>query len=183
MESENKKRSKKAEAAEEKKEAEAKEEKEAPAETGKPEEKAPEKSAEDKLRDDLAALDDKYKRVLAEYDNFRKRSLKEKELFYGDGVASAVSYFLPVIDNLERAAAATEDEGVKKILKQAEEIFAKLNIKECGKAGDAFDPNLHNAVAHTEDESLGENVIAEVLVKGYVMGDRLIRPAMVKTAN
>ena len=185
MESENKKKSKKAEAAEEKAE-EAKEKEEKPEAEKKAEkqpEKAPEKTEEEKLREDLAALDDKYKRVLAEYDNFRKRSLKEKELFYGDGVASAVSYFLPVFDNLERAAAASEDEGVKKILKQAQEIFAKLNIKECGKAGDAFDPNLHNAVAHTEDESLGENVVAEVLVKGYVMGDRLIRPAMVKTAN
>lgn len=146
-------------------------------------EAAEEASAEEKLKAELAALDDKYKRVLAEYDNFRKRSLKERDAFFGDGVMSAAASFLPLIDNLERAAAASSDEGVKLIERQSQEIMQKLNIKAVGQEGEDFDPNIHNAVAHIDDESLGENVVAEVLQKGYMLGDRLIRPAMVKTAN
>ena len=149
----------------------------------KPEEKAPEKTAEEKLKEDLAALDDRYKRALAEYDNFRKRSQKERDEFFGDGVSFALTAFLPLIDNLERAANASNDEGVKMIQKQTLDIIQKLGIEQIGKEGDAFDPNIHNAVAHVEDDSLGENVIAEVLQKGYTRNGKLIRPALVKTAN
>ena len=149
----------------------------------KSEEKAEEKTAEEKLKEDLAALDDRYKRALAEYDNFRKRSAKEREEFFGDGVSFALTAFLPLIDNLERAANASADEGIKMIQKQTLDILTKLGIEQIGKEGDAFDPNLHNAVAHIEDENLGENVIAEVLQKGYTRNGKLLRPALVKTAN
>ena len=149
----------------------------------KTEEEAKEPSELEKKQAELDALDDKYKRVLAEYDNFRKRSMKERDAFFRDGECASISAFLPLIDNLERAAAATNDEGAQKLLKQAQDILEKMNVHPCGKAGDAFDPNFHNAVVHIEDENLGENVIAEVLLCGYTKGDRLIRPAMVKTAN
>ena len=146
-------------------------------------EKKAEACEKDKLKEELDALSDKYKRTLAEYDNFRKRSQKERDEFFGDGVSFALSQLLPVLDNLERAANASKDEGIKMIMKQFSDTLLKLDIKQIGEAGETFDPNLHNAVAHIDDESLGENVIAEVLQKGYTRNGRLIRPAMVKTAN
>ena len=131
-----------------------------------------------------AAQQEQYKRVLAEYDNFRKRSAKEKETIYADVTAQTVSEFLPVLDNLERAAAREDaSQGAQLIHKQFCEVLSKLKVEPCAKVGDAFDPNLHNAVMHTEDENLGENVIAEVLLQGYTRNGRLVRAAMVKVAN
>lgn len=127
---------------------------------------------------------DQYKRILAEYDNFRKRSAKEREAIYADVTAQTVSTFLPVLDNLERAAAREDaSQGAQLIHKQFCEVLNKLKVEPCAKVGDAFDPNLHNAVMHIEDEALGENVIAEVLLQGYTLNGRLVRAAMVKAAN
>ena len=131
-----------------------------------------------------AAQQDQYKRVLAEYDNFHKRSAKEKETIYADVTAQTVSEFLPVLDNLERAAAREDaSQGAQLIYKQFCDVLSKLKVEPCAKVGDAFDPNLHNAVMHIEDETLGDNVIAEVLLQGYTRNGRLVRPAMVKVAN
>ena len=131
-----------------------------------------------------AAQQDQYKRVLAEYDNFRKRSAKEKETIYADVTAQTVSEFLPVLDNLERAAAREDaSQGAQLIHKQFCDVLSKLKVEPCAKVGEAFDPNLHNAVMHIEDETLGDNVIAEVLLQGYTRNGRLVRPAMVKVAN
>ena len=145
-----------------------------------------------KLNDTIAALNeekDKYLRMLAEYDNFRRRSTKEKDGVYGDATAAAVLAMLPVLDNLERAATAiptTDQEsafaqGVALTLKSALDAFAKLGVTEIDAT--TFDPNLHNAVMHVEDESLPEGAIVEVFQKGYIRGDKVIRYAMVKVAN
>lgn len=151
----------------------------------KKESKKDKKSAEiEKLSAQLAELDDRYKRVLAEYDNFRKRTTRERESAFGDGKASAINAFLPLLDNLGRGASQPDaDEGVKMMHKQALELLEKLHVKSCAKVGDSFDPNFHNAVLHVDDETLGENVIAEVLMDGYTVDDRLLRPAVVKVAN
>ncbi len=135
----------------------------------------------------LIASSDKYYRMLAEYDNFRKRSAKEKECSYSDAYADALSLLLPVIDNLERARGYTDAESVTKglelTLKSFEEALQKIGIEVIGEAGERFDPNLHNAVFHVEDEAYGESEIVEVLQKGYIKGERVIRYAMVKVAN
>lgn len=136
------------------------------------------------LEEDAAKKAETYMRVLAEYDNFRKRTQKERESTYQDAQVSTIGLILPVLDNLERAAAAAEaDEGVRMILKQFQDILVKCGVEECGKEGDAFDPNFHNAVMHQEGEGSGDAVIAQVLQKGYTMNGRLIRPAMVKTTD
>ena len=133
------------------------------------------------LAEKLAAKEDSYLRLLAEYDNFRKRSLKEREQVYSIAAVEVIGAFLPVLDNIERACARDEaDEGVKMILKQLLEILTKFGVKSVGERGEAFDPMLHNAVAH-DGEHGGESKIAEVLQKGYTAGDKLLRPAMVKT--
>lgn len=136
---------------------------------------------------ELEECKDKYLRLAAEYDNFRKRSAKEKESIYGDAVSDVVGEILPIFDNLERAAiyesAEKVAEGLALTAKSVDSMLAKLNIEKFGAAGDAFDPNLHNAVMHCEDESLGEGVIAEVFQCGYKKGDKVIRYAMVKVAN
>lgn len=132
-------------------------------------------------------LSDKYMRMIAEYDNFRKRSQKEREQTYASAYEEALSEFLPMADNLERslAYAGTENftKGIEMIVRQFSDTLKKLGIEEFGARGDEFDPNLHNAVMKTEDETLGENTIAEVLQKGYKKGDRILRHAMVKVAN
>ena len=142
------------------------------------------------LEEKNAELDDRYKRLAAEYDNFRKRSQKEKESSYSDAYADALKEILPVIDNLERAIAFANEnpedklsQGVILTLKQFEEAITKMGIEPVGKAGDKFDPNLHNAVMHDEDPEKGENEITDVFMKGYKKGDRVIRYAMVKTVN
>ena len=132
---------------------------------------------------------DKYLRICAEYDNFRKRSQKEKESLYGEAVADTVKGLLPIIDNLQYAShygdadPAKFAEGVKLILDKLPENLEKLHIKAIGAPGESFDPEMHNAVLHIEDEAYGENEIVEVLQSGYMYQDRVIRYAMVKVAN
>ena len=150
---------------------------------------ATEPSEVDTLRQELAAEQDKYLRLLAEYDNFRKRSQREKETSYGDAKAQTLSQILPVVDNFERAAnntdASLEDyvKGVTMTFSQMMEILKKLEVEPYGESGESFDPQIHSAVMHVEDEALGENVITDVFQKGYRMGDRILRHAMVKVAN
>ena len=127
-------------------------------------------------------------RVAAEYDNFRKRAVKEKDAAYGNGKADAVAKILPIYDNLERALnQPTEDaafkKGVEMTMTELTKILTGLGVEIFGEAGDSFDPNLHNAVMHTEDESLGENTIAQVFQKGFKIGEKLVRFAMVQVAN
>ena len=131
--------------------------------------------------------DDKYLRMAAEYDNFRRRSREEKDATYEIALADTVKELLPIIDNLERAALYDDGEKVKEGLvmtaKAAIGAFEKLGVEEFGKVGDVFDPSLHNAVLHIDDESYGEGEIVEVFQKGYKKGKHIIRFAMVKTAN
>ena len=131
------------------------------------------------------ACEDKYLRMMAEYDNFRKRSAKEKEGVYADAYADCIANILPILDNLERASHSDNLEAVKKGLeltaKAFDDALSKMGITEIETK--TFDPTLHNAVMHVEDESLGESEIVEVFQKGYVKGDKVIRYAMVKVAN
>ena len=131
---------------------------------------------------------DAHLRIAAEFDNFRKRTIKEKEASYGNGKADAVAKMLPVYDNLERALnQPTEDTayktGVELTMNELVKIFTALGVEVFGAPGDAFDPNLHNAVMHIEDENLGENTIAQVFQKGFKIGDKVVRFAMVQVAN
>ena len=131
---------------------------------------------------------DAHLRVAAEFDNFRKRTLKEKEQSYGNGKADAVEKLLPVYDNLERALnQVCEDEaykkGVEMTMTQLVGSFSGLGVEIFGNVGDAFDPNFHNAVMHTEDENFGENTICQVFQKGFKLGEKIIRFAMVQVAN
>ena len=131
---------------------------------------------------------DSYLRLAADYDNFRKRSAKEKETLYAAGKADAVEKLLPVYDNLERALnQATTDEaykkGVEMTMTQLVSILNGLGVEIFGEIGETFDPNIHNAVMHTEDESLGENVISQVFQKGFKLGEKIVRFAMVQVAN
>ena len=135
----------------------------------------------------LTELNDKYLHVVAEYDNFRKRAQKEREGVYADAYADALGELLPIADNLERAMTYTDGEkvieGVAMTLKQLDMSLEKLGIEAFGAVGETFDPAIHNAVMHVEDENLGDNEIADVFQKGYRKGDRVIRFAMVKVAN
>ena len=131
---------------------------------------------------------DAHLRVAAEYDNFRKRTVKEKEASYGNGKADAVAKMLPVYDNLERALnQACEDaaykKGVEMTMNELVKIFTSLGVEIFGNVGDAFDPNLHNAVMHIDSEELGENTIAQVFQKGFKIGVKVVRFAMVQVAN
>ena len=131
---------------------------------------------------------DAHLRLAAEYDNFRKRTIKEKEASYGNGKADAVAKMLPVYDNLERALnQPTEDaaykKGVEMTMAELVKIFTALGVEIFGEKGDAFDPNLHNAVMHIDDETLAENSIAMVFQKGFKIGDKVVRFAMVQVAN
>ena len=147
--------------------------------------------AADEAEKEKAALNDTYLRMLAEYDNFRKRVQKEKESLFTDGMADAVEKLLPVLDNLDRAAATevTTDEakavldGVNKVLDQAKEIFGKMGVSEIPAKGEKFDPELHNAVMHDEDPDMEENTITDVFMKGYKLGDKVIRYSVVKVVN
>lgn len=135
----------------------------------------------------LAAAEDKYLRLAAEYDNFRRRTQKEREGIYTEAFAEALAALFPVVDNLERAALYSDGESVQKgvamTLKSVQDTFEKLGVSEINPQGEAFDPNLHNAVMHVEDDTLGESVVVEVLQKGYRRGERILRYAMVKVAN
>ena len=141
----------------------------------------------EELEGAIKERDDKYLRLYAEYENFRRRSREEKDATYDVAMSDTVSQILPIIDNLERASAAADSEKVKEgllmIEKSVADVLSKLGVEAYGKAGDTFDPNLHNAVMHVDDESFGEGEILEVFQKGYKKGSRIIRFAMVKTAN
>ena len=131
---------------------------------------------------------DAHLRLAAEYDNFRKRTIKEKEASYGNGKAEAVAKMLPVYDNLERAlnqetSDAAFKKGVEMTMAELVKIFTSLGVEIFGNAGDAFDPNLHNAVMHIENEELGENTVSMVFQKGFKIGDKVVRFAMVQVAN
>jgi len=131
---------------------------------------------------------DSFLRLAADYDNFRKRTLKEKEQSYSNGKADAIAKLLPVYDNLERALSQnTEDtaykKGVEMTMTQLVSIFESMGVEIFGEKGDVFDPNLHNAVMHTEEEGAPENTITLVFQKGFKMGDKIIRFAMVQVAN
>ena len=131
---------------------------------------------------------DAHLRLAAEYDNFRKRTIKEKEASYSNGKADAVAKMLPVYDNLERALnQPTEDaaykKGVEMTMTELVKIFTGLGVEIFGEKGEQFDPNLHNAVMHIDDESMEENTIAMVFQKGFKIGDKVVRFAMVQVAN
>lgn len=152
------------------------------------EEKA-EPSKEELLQKQLDEKNDQLLRMAAEYDNFRKRSQREKDALYADCKSSVIKQLLPVVDNFDRVFANPDanyedyKKGVEMTFKQFGEVFKALGVEAFGEAGEEFDPNIHNAVMHSEDDSLGENVITTVLAKGYKVGDKVIRPAMVAVAN
>lgn len=134
-------------------------------------------------------INDKYLRLAAEYDNFRKRTQTERKNAYGEAVADTLGGLLPIIDNLQYAAkysagdAEKVAEGLNLILGKLPETLERMNIKAFGEPGETFDPNIHNAILHVDDENLGEGEIVEVLQQGYMYGDRVLRYAMVKVAN
>lgn len=165
---------------------------ETPAE--EPAEEAPEEAAEessdlDSLQKALEEEQNRYLRLMAEYDNFRKRTAKEKTATYSDAKADAFTGLLPVLDNFDRAfeneEAAPEDfrKGIEMTRDQLLAAFEKAGVEAFGEPGEAFDPNIHNAVSHIEDPELGDNVLAQVFQKGYKLGDRVLRHAMVVVAN
>lgn len=141
------------------------------------------------LEKELAASKEAHIRTLAEYDNYRKRSVKEKEGIYTDAKAMCLSELLGVVDNFERALSVSESDfesykkGTEMIYTNLMEIFKKLGVETFGEAGEEFDPNFHNGVMHIDDPEFEENVIAEVFVKGYKLGDKVLRPATVKVVN
>ena len=169
-------------------------------ETEAPASEAPAAEGEDSLAEGKASAalarakkalkdqEDAYLRLAAEYDNFRRRTTKEKSEAYTNAKADAALKFLPVYDNLERALnQGTEDEaflkGVEMTMTELVKILNGLGVEIFGTVGETFDPNLHNAVMHTEDEAAGENTIVEVFQKGFMLGDKVLRFAMVKVAN
>lgn len=144
------------------------------------------------IKEKLAACEDRYYRLAAEYDNYKKRTQREKDARYADALIDAAAGLLPVVDNLERAVqteVTSEDakkvlDGVSMVIRQINEAFSKMNITPIDAVGKEFDPNLHNAVMHIEDEEFGENIIAEELMKGYIYkNERVVRHSMVKVAN
>ena len=163
-----------------------KEDKKASKKDGKPDEEK--KEAQSSPAEELKGANDRYLRLLAEYDNYRKRSQKEKDSLYADIKSDTVAKFLPVYDNLVRALAqSTEDEayrrGVEMIMTQFNTTLEKLGATKIECLGQKFDPSLHNAVMHVEDEEKSENEIVEVFQDGFMMGEKVIRFAMVKVAN
>ena len=146
-------------------------------------------TAESKLQKELDEKNEQFLRLCAEYDNFRKRSQKEKQDIYSSSQADVIKELLPVLDNFDRAAnnkdANVDDykKGIDLIFNQFGEVLKKLGVESYGERGDEFDPNIHNAVMTVEDDELGENVIAAVFSKGYKLGDRIIREAVVQVAN
>ena len=159
--------------------------------SGKEKKKLKKAEAEiEKLTAELSEEQEKYMRLYAEYDNFRKRSAKEREGVYADAYCDALVQILPILDTLERAAQfSTEDaesamaKGLELTLKSFVETINKMGVYEIEALGKEFDPNFHNAVMHVDDESVGENVVVEVFMKGYKRGDKVLRHSMVKVAN
>lgn len=149
------------------------------------------KDKKDKKDLQIEELTDKYRRTMAEFDNFRKRTEKEKSAMYEIGARDIIEKILPVVDNFERGLMAIPEEdkanpvadGMDKIYKQLTKMLEDAGVKEIEAEGAEFDPNLHNAVMHVDDDSLGENVVAEVLQKGYTYRDSVVRHSMVKVAN
>ncbi len=146
------------------------------------------KAALEKAEAELAAANDKYLRLAAEYDNYRKRTQKEHAELYTTAFADAVTMLLPVIDNLDRAVGfATDDselaKGILMLKKQTDEALAKMRVEEIASDGEQFDPELHNAIMHEEDENSPENTVSATLQKGYKIGDKVIRFALVKVVN
>ena len=147
-----------------------------------------EKALED-MKKELEAQKNNYLRLAAEYDNYRKRTTNEKASIYSDATAKAVSEILTVADSLEMALKAAENapeefkKGIELVAAQMQSALAKLNVEKFGEVGEEFNPELHNAVSKVEDDSLGENVIAQVFQSGYKTGDKIIRHAMVQVAN
>ncbi len=150
------------------------------------------KTKEEELEEKLKEQTDKYIRLYAEYDNFQKRSAREKDARYADAVIDAVAAILPIGDNLERALqievegedAKKLKEGVEMVKKQFDEALAKLGVKPINAEGEQFDPNMHNAVMHVEDETTDDNTVVEELMKGYIYNEsRVVRHSMVKVAN
>ena len=143
----------------------------------------------EKLQAEYDALNDKYMRILAEYDNFRKRSQKDIESRVSYTKTDMLSKILPVIDNFERAALNADADfdgyrkGIEMTVNQFIEILSSMGVESFGAVGETFDPNFHNGVMHVEDDSFDENVIVDVFMKGYKIGDKVIRPATVKVAN
>lgn len=153
-----------------------------------PAEQASEKTEAALLKEQLEAANDRLLRTTAEYDNFRKRSQREKEAIYPQATAATVAQFVPILDTFDRALSApcTDQEfkkGVEMILTNFKEVLGKLGVEEFGAVGDLFDPEQHNAVMHIEDDSVETSVIVDVFQKGYRMGERIVRHAMVKVAN
>ena len=140
------------------------------------------------LKAELESKNDLLLRTAAEFDNFKKRTERERLSVAEFAKANVIKELLPILDNIDRAALSEKDtpeyiKGIEMIVKQFESLGERIGIEEVAKVGDGFDPNFHDAVMHIEDETLGENVIAEVLQKGFKIGDTVIRPAMVKVAN
>ena len=143
---------------------------------------------EENTQSEIDELNDRYKRVLAEFENYKKRSQKERENLYGMITGDVVSKILPIMDNLENAAnAKTEDtayqEGVKLVMRQFSDALKSFNVEEISSVGEIFDPELHEAVSHIEDETKGEQEIVEEYRKGYKIGNKVIRHSMVIVAN
>ena len=133
---------------------------------------------------------DKYIRILADFENFKKRTAKEMTSSFSNGVTVVAEELLPIMDNFDRAILALDEsndkalaDGIKLIYKQFKDTFEKIGIKEIKALGEKFDPNLHNAVMHTDDENYGENEVVEEFMKGYTLKDKVIRHSMVKVAN
>ena len=149
------------------------------------------KKKKDPRDEKIEELTDRVKRQMAEFENFRKRTEKEKSSMYEMGARDIIERILPVIDNFERGLAVIPEdkkedpiaEGMEKIYKQIQKVFEEAGVKPIEAAGKEFDPNFHNAVMHVEDESLGENIVAEELQKGYMYRDSVVRHRMVKVAN
>ena len=163
-----------------------------PEEKAEQEEKGGEKEKIAELETKIKEWEDKYTRLYAEYDNYQKRSKREKDARYADAVVDVISSILPVADNLDRALASeasSEDakkilDGVAMVKKQMDEILTKLEVSEIAAVGEEFDPNVHNAVMHVEDENTADNTVVEEFMKGYkYKDDRVIRHSMVKVAN
>lgn len=136
------------------------------------------------LQNQLSESNDKYLRLAAEYDNFRKRSAKEKSDAYTEAYMDAVKAILPLADSLDKAMEFNpEDEGIKALTKQFADILAKIGVSVIESDGKEFDPNLHNAIMHEDNEELGENIISQTFQKGYMLNEKVIRHSMVKVAN
>lgn len=149
-------------------------------------------AVEESTEDKYSELEDRYMRLLAEYDNYQKRTTREKESRYGDAVIDTAAAFLPVIDDLSRALelevtndeAVKVKEGVELVAKKLKDVLSKLGIEEIAAVGEEFDPNIHNAIQHIEDDTVTENTVVEEYMKGYIYkGTRVVRHSMVKVAN